>query len=91
MGVSARPWGKTDEGVLSDTVSNATGLQGIVVPTDPFGRTCAQGAYPGAFMGEQIPVITTWRGLRQTAQDWPRLSNDAPGGLTVVLHRKPVS
>ena len=76
---------------MSDTGSKATGLQGIVVPTDPFGRTCAQGAYLGVYMGERMPVITTWRGLRQTAQDWPRLSNDAAGRLAVILHRKPVS
>lgn len=68
---------------MGDTDSNTTDLQGSLAPLDPFGPTRAAGGYLGTFMGEDIPVITTWRGLRQAAQDWPRFSNDAPGRVPI--------
>ena len=68
---------------MNDTDSDAADLQGDLAPLDPFGPTRAAGGYLGTFMGEDIPVITTWRALRQAAQDWSRFSNDAPGRVPI--------
>lgn len=67
---------------MSDTDSPAV-PQAAPAPHDPFGPSRAAGGYIGNFAGEVIPVLTTWRGLREAARDWPRFSNDAPGRVPI--------
>jgi len=68
---------------MSDTDAPADTPQGIAAPLDPFGPSRASGGYLGDFAGEAIPVLTTWRGLREAARDWQRFSNDAPGRVPI--------
>lgn len=69
---------------MADTDGPVVAGEGAsIAPIDPFGPSRAAGGYLGDFMGEAIPVLTTWRGLREAAQDWRRFSNDAPGRVPI--------